>query len=642
MKLIIPSYLIHHDIQELVASIDIFSQLSRSAIRDVMSELAHAHVRGGKTLFQVNDPGDCMYIVVTGRLLVYSVLPDFTEKMINEIGPGEYVGELELIMAEKRNVTVKVIRDTELLKLSKTGFERLVKKHPNALLHVTHTIVNRMRKAAFSKDHHSALRTITLLYSGTYFNMDAFTESFMSILEKQGATLLLTSEKLEHYLGAGMSKVDFGRWDEKDNRIFEWLYQQERNYRFIIYQADPGLTPWTRRCIRQAYRILLLASARGSHLFNAVEHYIFGQAKDITNARIELILLHESSASAPTNTARWLEKRSVMRHHHVQRYCKAHYERIVRFLTDNAVGLVLGGGGARGCAHIGVIHALMESGLPIDMVGGTSAGSGIGAFLAMGHDIDTMQSLVREGFLVKRPFKRFSLPIYAIMDRLVVDQISKSWFSDIQIEDLWINYFCISTNLSNGEVVIHRRGPLWKAVRASSSLPGIFAPMIENHQILVDGGVLENIPAGKMKSLCGGPVILVNVTPKKDLTVDFDYEHFPSPLKVLWSKINPFINAIQTPSLVDILVRVAGLSSMNKIKYEENISDLVLNPPLETFGLLAFSDMDQIIDLGYRYTCKMIEQLKTKDPYNTIGQYRLVSMMKGKNESIENERSQLF
>jgi predicted acylesterase/phospholipase RssA/CRP-like cAMP-binding protein len=631
MKLIIPSYLIHHDIQKLVASIDLFSKLNRSALRDVMSELKHVHIRGGATLFRINDPGDCMYIVITGRLLVYSTLPDQTQKMISEIGPGDYVGELELIMAEQRSLTVKAIRDTELLKLSKTGFERLIKKHPNALLHVTHTIVDRIRKVAFSKDQQSSLRTIALLHAGSYFNMNAFTESFIPVLEKQGATLLLTSERLDHYLGVGMSKVDFGIWDEKDNRIVEWLCAQERGYRFVIYQADMGLTPWTRRCIRQADRILLIASARGSSEFNALEHYIFGHARETTNARMELILLHEDSVSYPVNTSRWLDHRPIMRHHHVQRFREQHYERIVRFLTDNAVGLVLGGGGARGCAHIGVIQALLESGIPIDMIGGTSAGSGIGALLAMNRDIITMRYLIREGFLEKKPFRSFSLPVYAIMDRFIVDQLSKNWFGDVQIEDLWINFFCISTNLSNGEVVMHQRGPVWKATRASSSLPGIFAPVIDKHQVLVDGGVLENIPASKMKEMCDGPVVLVNVTPKKDLTVNFDYEHYPSPLATIWSWINPLASAIKMPSLIDILVRVAGLSSLKKIQYEEGNSDLVLNPPLEKFGLLAFSEMDRIIDLGYQYTRKAIEQLKVKDPYDSIGQYRLVSLMKQNN-----------
>ena len=632
MKLIIPSYLIHHDIQKLVGSIDLFSKLNRSALRDVMSELTHVHIRGGATLFRINDPGDCMYIVITGRLLIYSVLPDQTHKMISEIGPGEYVGELELLMAEQRNLTVKAIRDTELLKLSKKGFERLVKKHPNALIHVTHTIVNRIRKVAFSQEQHSPIRTIALLHAGTYCNMDAFTETFIPILEKQGATLLLNSERLDSYLGSGMAKVDFGIWDEKDNRIVEWLCEQERSFRFVIYQGDIGLTPWTRRCLRQADRILLVASSRGSHEHNAVEHYIFGPARETTNARMELIIFHDDSVSFPKNTARWLNERPIMRHHHVQRYRVQHYERIVRFLTDNAVGLVLGGGGARGCAHVGVIQAIQESGIPIDMIGGTSAGSGMGALLAMRRDIVTMKYLIREGLLEKKPFKRFSLPVYAIMDRFIVDQISKSWFGDVQIEDLWLNFFCISTNLSSGEVVIHQRGPLWKATRASSSLPGIFAPVIENHQVLVDGGLMENIPAGKMKTMCGGPVILVNVTPKKDLTVDFDYDNYPGPLTTLWSWINPLVDAIRIPSLVDILVRVAGLSSMSKIQFEENIADLVLNPPLEKFGLLAFSEMDRIIDLGYQYTRQMLEQLKTKDPYDSIGQYRLVSLMKHNNQ----------
>jgi predicted acylesterase/phospholipase RssA/CRP-like cAMP-binding protein len=632
MKLIIPSYLIHHDIQKIVASTDLFEKLSRSALRDVMSELTHTHVRGGETLFRAEEPGDGMFIVITGRLLLYSIQPDHTEKMITEIGPGEYVGELELIMDEPRSMTIKAIRDTELLKLSKLGFERLIKKHPGALLIMTQNIVKRIRKLAFSKEQSGALRTIALVHAGTYWNLNTFTESFIPVLEKQGATLVVTSERLDHYLGEGMSKVDFGIWDEKDNRIVEWLCEQERNYRFVVYQADPGLTPWTRRCIRQADRILLLASSRGSHAYNVVEHYIFGRARDITNARIELIILHDDSVSHPKNTNRWLTKRKVMRHHHVQRYRIQHYERIVRFLTDNAVGLVLGGGGARGCAHIGVIQAIQEANIPIDMIGGTSAGSGIGALLAMRRDVITMRYMIREGFLEKKPFKRFALPVYAIMDRFVVDQISKSWFGDVQIEDLWINFFCISTNLTDGEVVIHNQGPVWKATRASSSLPGIFAPMIDNHQVLVDGGVLDNIPVEKMKHMCSGPVILSNVTPQKDLRVDFDYDHFPSPFMTLWSWINPLMKKIEVPSLIDIIMRVTGLNSIKKIQYEERLSDLIINPPLEKFGLLAFSEMDKIIDLGYRYAKDVINQLKTKDPYDSFGQYRLVSLMKAKEQ----------
>jgi len=178
-------------------------------------------------------------------------------------------------------------------------------------------------------------------------------------------------------------------------------------------------------------------------------------------------------------------------------------------------------------------------------------------------------------------------------------------FGDTHIEDLWINFFCISSNLSAHNMMVHREGRLEKAIRATSAVPGLAEPVLQNGELLVDGGVVNNLPGDVMRQFCG-KIIAVDVSGELNLTTD--YEEIPSAWEILWSRLLPFKKRIQVPSILDILLGTTLLTSNERTKMVKADADFYLKPPVEKFKLLQFSALEEIVDVGYQYAKKEIEK----------------------------------
>jgi len=174
--------------------------------------------------------------------------------------------------------------------------------------------------------------------------------------------------------------------------------------------------------------------------------------------------------------------------------------------------LALGGGGARGLAHIGVLEVLAEHGLPVKAVAGTSIGAEIGAFLAAGMPMEKMRQ-VATGFDWRLTLQLFFPDLSD--GGLVSGKRILAWLEEqlgpVAIEQLPIPFAAIATDLERGEEVVLDRGSLTQAVRASVSLPGTLAPLRVDGRVLVDGGVVNQVPADVARRLFGGPVLAVAV-----------------------------------------------------------------------------------------------------------------------------------
>ena len=350
--------------------------------------------------------------------------------------------------------------------------------------------------------------------------------------------------------------------------------------------------------MRQADHVLLAASAQDDPIPTAAE-LALDQATGPRGARRTLVLLHPDGARRPQGTARWLAAREVDGHVHVRLDEERDFGRLARLLAGKAVGLALGGGGARGFAHIGVIRALEEAGTPIDLVGGTSMGAIIAGMHAMGLSWQEMIALNKQ-IIALAPFREFTLPIIAMLRTRRIERCAKLAFGDIAIEDLWLPFFCVSANLTTAQMVVHDRGPAWEATRASGALPGITVPMPTSLGLLIDGGVVNNLPGDIMRARCRGKVIVVNVSPDEDQT--FALAQVPSPWVVLWSWLSPFRVSMSVPTVLHILIRTATLASADRARAVGDAADLYLRPPVQQFGLLEFSRIGDIVQSAYVYT----------------------------------------
>lgn len=236
--------------------------------------------------------------------------------------------------------------------------------------------------------------------------------------------------------------------------------------------TDDQPTHWTARCFRQADRILFVSASTADPTPTRVE----ALARDVAPATPRTLgLIHARDVAQPSGTRRFLLPKRFHEHAHVRDGDPGHYARLARRLTGRATGLVLSGGGARGFAHLGVWRALEESGLPIDHLGGTSMGALLAA--AFATPLSFQEALARSAVLASpgRLFDR-TLPLVSLMRSRKLNRVLEELYGARCIEDLWIPYFCLATDLMSAEPVVFDRGPVRDAVRCSIAIPGVFTP----------------------------------------------------------------------------------------------------------------------------------------------------------------------
>jgi len=600
------------DLLAFLASTELLGALDEAILHELEAELELVHLSSGEVLLRQGEPGDSLYVVINGRLRVVIEHADEIKQVVGEVGRGECVGEMALLTGEDRSATVYAIRDTELVKFSKAGFDHLVEKYPQAMMQIARIIVRRLRQSLRSSRPANTLATIAIVPAGREVPLTYFAYRLAATLSAIGPTLHLNSTRFNVLLGKGAAQTP--QDDLNNSRIVGWLNEQEMKYRFVIYEADAFPSHWTSRCIRQADRILLVGCAESEATLNGVETQILSAGADKIIARKELVLLHPDALPHPAGTKKWLALRQIDAHHHLRLHAKADFERLTRRLTGRAVGLVLGGGGARGFAHIGVLRALQEAKVPIDLVGGTSMGAIIAAAYAMGWDHQTMLTKIKAIFRNSKIFFDITVPIVSLLTGRKLVKILTGLFGDTQIEDLWLEYFCVSTNLTRAKMVVHREGSLWRSVRASGALPGITPPISYQGDLLVDGAVLNNLPVDVMSELCeGGPVVAVDVSSQVDLATNSQYEESLSGWEVLWNLLNPFSTKLDMPHIMSILMRTTELSSIyvqDTLRVKSKVS-LYIRPPVEQFGILDFKSLEKIVDIGYQFAKRKIAAWKS-------------------------------
>jgi predicted acylesterase/phospholipase RssA len=392
-----------------------------------------------------------------------------------------------------------------------------------------------------------------------------------------------------------------------EGALAHWLNDQEETHRFIVYEAEAAATSWTRLAARLADQVLLVGAAGADPGVGGAERDLLPKGPASVHTRRTLVLVHPDGNRLPAGTAEWLRVRDAQDHYHIRWDRDVDFARLARALAGQTVGVVLSGGGARGFAHIGMLHALAEAGIPIDAIGGTSMGSQIAAQFAMGLSMEQMVALNRRIFLEVKPHKGYTIPLLALVSTRRSEVAGKLAFGDLQIEDLWLPYFCVSSDLSTAEAMVHRSGTLWRATWASSSVPGLGIPVLHGNHLLVDGAVLNNLPTDVMRASGAGTVIAAEVTVETDAS--FLCDRVPSNWDVLRARIlRRGKSAPKFPSLMEVLVRASTLHSSYRERMAIEAADLSLTPPVDGFTLMDFARIDQLADVGHRYAKEAVQR----------------------------------
>lgn len=580
-----------------------FGPLTVAELHEVEQRLEWRRLRSGETLYREGESAEDMHLVVTGRLRSQVSAPE-GQRPLGEIGPGEPVGEMGLLIGAPRSATVVATRDTDLVRLSRPVFDTLLETYPRAALQLAQTTLQRLartnRTVAADSGRRPTPLALALVPIGSAAPAVKLAHRLAARLQGHGPTLVLDASGFDRAYGQE-GAAQTSHEDVADISVASWLNDIEGQHDYVVYVAEPQATAWTRRCLRQADRLLLVARADDDPSLSEVEtQLVMAPASPTT----DLVLVHRDDSVQPRHTTAWLAKRAAMEHHHVRLGNDADMGRLARWLRGASVTLVLSGGGARGFAHIGVWRAIAELGLPVDRIGGTSAGALAAGTAARGLDYDAQVRLAQR-FSSRREMEDYTLPLVSLYQSRKLTHVLREILGETAIEDAWLPFFCVSSSLTRGAAVVHRRGLLWEAVRASMAIPGVYSPILKDDEVLVDGGLMDHLPVGIARAASnGGYVVAVDLSPSTDLRGDYCFGPDLSGWQVLRGRLQWGQDQVRAPSIVQILLRVMEISSRPPVdggSPGRAQADVLLEPPMGQFHGAEWSAYAAMIEVGYEY-----------------------------------------
>jgi predicted acylesterase/phospholipase RssA/CRP-like cAMP-binding protein len=601
-----------YQIQAAIDDSPLFKGLSAEAKSELEHSLEWTVLPSGATLFLEGDPGDAMYLVLNGRIQLFcrtsdgddrgKIFDPLGQQLLAELGKGDTLGEMALLTHEPRSATAYALRDTHLAFLHRSSFDQLIAAYPQEMLQSFNRQMaerlrerNRDRRPRDKPPVSIAVLVCSPMAKGLAADLAKALSAFETTLHLNRASV--SSFSSDKAVGA----------DAGETRLLAWLNEQEARYEHVIYEADATEDRWTFRCLRQADVLLLAADAGDDPVAIAATFQSLLKRADSKIAPT-LVLFHAAGSRLPSSTVDWRRATAAIRHWHIRNGFAGDISRIARFLTGRSIGLVLGGGFAFGLAHIGVIQAMREMDIPIDFVGGTSMGAIIALGCAIHFSREQMLEIMDKGCAHSLKGD-YTVPIVSLLTGKKVAHSIGYYVGDCDIEDLWLPYFAISASLVHARMVIHSRGNALRTALASSRAPGIFPPLGWDGDVLVDGGLVNNVPCDIMRGEVGaGTVIAVDVSRATDSWVQGQFDMHLSGWKVFRNKISPFSGKPKSVTIADILVRMMRLGGVAHHRQIRASADLYLTPPLEKFSFHDFSRGEEMAQIGYDYARAELEQ----------------------------------
>jgi predicted acylesterase/phospholipase RssA/CRP-like cAMP-binding protein len=567
-----------------------FGVLDDAVLNDLASALVFRDVAGGTQVYKEGEQSDSMLFVVSGGMRV-SRGEGADLSLYNEVRPGQSVGEVGLILQQARTADVTAIRDSTVAYLSRASYESLLAKHPIALNQVfVKTVYNFMRHTPVAHQQYAQSFAVVPLHAGA--ESAEVAQRLVQAFAAMGS--------VHHLRPQADGSRDIGRHAD----------ELEGEYEFLVYEAEAKPSGWTRRAFRQADQVIFVASAGATQAVGEIEDRL-AQEPGFHLKRKHLVLVHKDDTRVPADIGLWRGLREFERTYPVREGRPADFSRLARFLTGTAVGVVLGGGGARGFAHLGVLRALEESGIPVDLVGGNSMGALIGAQFACGVPLEEIRERTQA---FAGGGERLTLPVISIVSGRRVERDLKRMFGDTTMDDLWTPFFAAACNLSKGITSVQDKGPLWRAVLASNSPAGLFPPVLDRGDLLVDGAILENVPVEAMRVRLGTPlekrrgngtIIAIDVDVREGPGADPSLHRLS-----VWDTVKGYFKpaAVPAPSIASILYSAGHIGGAAQRGRTIAQADHYLEPPVAEFSLMGYSRSREIAEVGYRYAIEKIEK----------------------------------
>jgi predicted acylesterase/phospholipase RssA len=275
-------------------------------------------------------------------------------------------------------------------------------------------------------------------------------------------------------------------------------------------------------------------------------------------------------------------------------------------VTGRANSLVLSGGGGRGFAHIGVYRALVELGFPLDLVAGASMGGVLGAAIA---DRSTPEEVVGWAEARFADSLDYTIPVVSLVKGERIADFARERFGERDIEDLRLTYYALSTDLTTSRAHVHDTGSVVLAIRATSAIPGVMPPVPHGDALLVDGGVLNNLPIDVARVHAPlGNLVASDVAPPRGPGAHGDYGLSASGWQALRSRWRK--DGIAYPRMTAVLMRSMITASMRErdAQIHDGLADCYLELDIRGVSMLEFDTPRDVAARGYDSAMPVLEQ----------------------------------
>ncbi len=531
---------------------------------------------GGEPLFNAGDPSDVLYLLRSGRLGVFCHEEGQPDQFVGVIRPGEPAGEMAMMAGTPHTASVVALRDSEVVALPREVFFEAARTEPDLMVELSRLMIQRARDRATGGGEPNVFGFI----AARPRPIRAFVEQVANAIISQGFTCQVIDN-------SALSSAS------------DWFSRVEDAHDFVLYVAESDERTWGALCARQVDRLFIVGNTLLAPPLYPLPHTGVLDAQQ----RTDLILMRDPRMIRPTNTAIWLDSVQPGRWFHAVEGDAADAARIARVITGTAVGVVFSGGGARAYAHVGALRALAEANVPVDFVGGSSMGAVVAAGPAMGWSQEELEARICKAFVDSDPLSDITFPLVAMTRANKVAELLKDAYGDVDLADLVRPFFAVSTNLTSGQILVHRRGLMRQAMRASIAIPGVMPPVVIDGQVLVDGAVLKNFPTDVMRQMNSGPVVGCDVSRTRGVD--------PAIIQHPQSIWNMIVSGSwkHGPPIVSILMRAATLTSDSELEQSRAATDVLIQPTPEGIDIRDWKAFDQGVAVGYQATRDVLATL---------------------------------
>jgi NTE family protein len=568
------------DKRSALRSVPIFAEIDDEQLDQLTTAVDRQHIPANEWLFHQGDPPDAIYVVASGRFAAVGL----DGQVLREMASGDAIGDLGVITGAARSAGIRALRDGVVWRIAADTFTEVLAKAPQLRSAMSRTMAELLRESR-SANISRKPRVIGVLSTGDAVAAP-IVDTIAARLGSHGQAAVVappveTTAAANHY-------------GELVEAFSETLDRAERSNDWVLVVADRGSGDvWRRYVVAQSDRLVVVAGqARPPEAFDP----------PVTQGPVHLI----TSVVHPDPS--WWDLLRPVSHHSAN---DDGLGALARRIAGRSLGLVLGGGGARGLAHYGVYEELTRAGVIIDRFGGTSAGALAAATFALGLDASDSTAAARKYMEKTKPVSDYTIPAIALTRGRRVDRLVEGFFgSTTLIEHLPRGFFSVSTDLITGDSIIHRRGLLWVAVRASISIPGLLPPVQRGEQLLVDGGLLNNLPADVMCADPDGEVICVDL--RRTYVPSKGFGPLPTVLQP-----PAFVRRLLTgtdvalPPLQETLLRTAEIAASSGNLRELPRVAAIIEPDVSGIGPLEFHNIDAALEAGRIATRAALEALPT-------------------------------